>query len=632
VKRIRRPWLRIPPLALAVSLALVAAATASGAAPVRVVGVDTGGYPELRVTVVAPPGSAQPTLRENGAPVTGLEAYNLGQAKSVELLIDNSQSMSGKPLRDAVAAARTFVAAKGRNDRIQVIAFGHQALALTRFSSSSADADAALADLVPDKTSGTALWDAVALASRKLKTEDLPGHVIILLTDGRDVSSSVTFGKAVIAAHTANASIYPIGISGPDYTPGPLRDLAQRTGGSYHEAASTQQLSAIYSSIGSTLAHTWELRYPTAARPDEKLTLTALVRGVGNSTVPVTLSGLGPTASTPPPSNLLPTSMWASSAMPLFVALAVGFLILLACAFVIASRHGLWVRSRLEPHLGLPQRVRKTQRKRDAGRPLFQRLVAATERAFANVKHFRVLQRMLERADLPLRASELMYISLGAAFVLGLFTAALVSSAAAIVAMAIGAAIPILFVKFKAGARIKAFDNQLPDLLITIAASLKAGHSFRHAIQAVVDEGAQPTAKEFTRVLSETQLGRPMDQALGDMAERVGSKNLSFVITAVTIQRQVGGSLAGLFDMVADTVRQRQQFARKVRGLTAMGRMSAYVLIGLPFFIALAIMVINPSYMSPLYHTSTGHLLIVVGVVMMGLGSTLLNKMVSFKV
>jgi tight adherence protein B len=198
--------------------------------------------------------------------------------------------------------------------------------------------------------------------------------------------------------------------------------------------------------------------------------------------------------------------------------------------------------------------------------------------------------------------------------------------------MAIGAAIPILFVKFKAGARIKAFDNQLPDLLITIAASLKAGHSFRHAIQAVVDEGAQPTAKEFTRVLSETQLGRPMDQALGDMAERVGSKNLSFVITAVTIQRQVGGSLAGLFDMVADTVRQRQQFARKVRGLTAMGRMSAYVLIGLPFFIALAIMVINPSYMSPLYHTSTGHLLIVVGVVMMGLGSTLLNKMVSFKV
>jgi tight adherence protein B len=198
--------------------------------------------------------------------------------------------------------------------------------------------------------------------------------------------------------------------------------------------------------------------------------------------------------------------------------------------------------------------------------------------------------------------------------------------------MGIAASIPVLFVKFKAGMRIKAFDNQLPDLLITIAASLKAGHSFRHAIQAVVDEGAQPTAKEFTRVLSETQLGRPMDQALGDMSERVGSKNLTFVITAVTIQRQVGGSLAGLFDMVAETVRQRQQFARKVRGLTAMGRMSAYVLIGLPFFLALAVTVMNPSYMSPLFHSSTGHLLILLGFVMMGLGSTILNKMVSFKV
>jgi tight adherence protein B len=79
-------------------------------------------------------------------------------------------------------------------------------------------------------------------------------------------------------------------------------------------------------------------------------------------------------------------------------------------------------------------------------------------------------------------------------------------------------------------------------------------------------------------------------------------------------------------------VRQRQQFARKVRGLTAMGRMSAYVLIGLPFFIALAVTVINPSYMSPLFHSSTGHMLMILGFVMMGLGSTILNKMVSFKV
>ena len=123
-------------------------------------------------------------------------------------------------------------------------------------------------------------------------------------------------------------------------------------------------------------------------------------------------------------------------------------------------------------------------------------------------------------------------------------------------------------------------------MLITLAASLKAGHSFRQGVQSVVEEGAEPAAEEFKRVLTETQLGKPMDDALVNMAERVGSSNLTFVITAVTIQRQIGGSLAGLFDMVAETVRQRQQFARKVKSLTAMGRMSAYVLVGLPFFMA----------------------------------------------
>jgi tight adherence protein B len=197
--------------------------------------------------------------------------------------------------------------------------------------------------------------------------------------------------------------------------------------------------------------------------------------------------------------------------------------------------------------------------------------------------------------------------------------------------LALGAALPVLFVRFKAGSRVKAFDNQLPDLLITIAASLKAGHSFRQAVQSVVEEGAEPAATEFQRVITETRLGRPMDAALSDMSERVGSKNLSFVITAVTIQRQIGGSLAGLFDMVAETVRQRQQFARKIRGLTAMGRMSAYVLAGLPFFILLAITALNPEYMSPLYNTPTGHKLIALGLVMIGVGSLILKRIVSFK-
>jgi tight adherence protein B len=194
-----------------------------------------------------------------------------------------------------------------------------------------------------------------------------------------------------------------------------------------------------------------------------------------------------------------------------------------------------------------------------------------------------------------------------------------------------GAAVPYLFVTFKAKQRVKAFENQLPDLLVTMAAGLKAGHSFRQALQSVVDEDQPPASKELNRVLTETRLGRPMDEALADMAQRIGSKNFEFVITAVTIQRQVGGSLASLFDMVADTVRNRQQFAKKIKGLTAMGRASAYVLIGLPFFVALMLTLLNAEYMSPLWHTSTGHKLIIGMFVMIGIGSLILRKIVNFR-
>jgi len=206
-----------------------------------------------------------------------------------------------------------------------------------------------------------------------------------------------------------------------------------------------------------------------------------------------------------------------------------------------------------------------------------------------------------------------------------------VPSVLVVLFMLVGGAAPIVWVASKGRRRMKAFDNQLPDLLITIAASLKAGHSFRHAIQAVVEEGAEPTARELRRVLTETRLGRPMDDALGEMGERIGSKNLSFVLNAVTIQRQIGGSLAGLFDVVAETVRQRQQFARKIRGLTATGRMSAYVLAGLPFLVAALISVISPTYMSPLWHSSTGHTMVGAALVMLGIGTLILKKIVSFK-
>jgi tight adherence protein B len=308
----------------------------------------------------------------------------------------------------------------------------------------------------------------------------------------------------------------------------------------------------------------------------------------------------------------------------------VGLLVLLAGTFVITSVRGSRLRRRLAPHLaGTAASKRKQERERlQAAAGLFR----ATERTFGHWRQWVALARMLERSDVPLRTVEFVYVCIGSGLAAGLI-AVMTAQGSMIVlgAMAGGAAIPFLVVWMKGMRRTKAFENQLPDLLITLAAALKAGHSFKTGLQTIVDEGRAPASKELKRVLTEAQLGRPIDESLAEMAVRLGSKNFEFVITAVTIQRQVGGSLAGLIDMVADTVRQRQQFARKIKGLTAMGRAGAYVLMALPFFLAAAMTMMNSEYMDPLYHSSTGHKLIILMFAMMAFGSFLLRRIVSFK-
>ena len=388
----------------------------------------------------------------------------------------------------------------------------------------------------------------------------------------------------------------------------------------------------VYSTIASQLARTWRISYLTTARPGDSVKLRVTVPGQGAAARDVQVpAGPGGAVAPPGPARFFPASFYRSSTGTLAVALAVAFCVLLGAAILLAAKKSVWLKQRLEPHVA-PARARgkrQAQRQRFA---LAASLIRATERAFGNLRQFRALSRLLERADLPLRAAEFLYIVLGSGIVLGLFALLVGRSAlAGFVAFLFGGLVPFGVVLFKARRRLKRFENQLPDLLITLAASLKAGHSFRQGIQSVVDEGQAPASDEFKRVLTDTQLGRPMEDSLAEMAHRVGSENFSFVITAVTIQRQVGGSLAGLFDMVAETVRQRQQFARRIRSLTAMGRMSAYVLIGLPFFLALAMTVINKQFMSPLWQRHAGHVLIAAGLTMMLIGSAILKKIVSFR-
>ena len=611
---------RILPALLTVAVVLPGGA---GAADARFGGVDTGAYPTLRVLLVTPkPTSRAPRLTENGVRVTGLEAANLGRAKSVVLAVDRSQSMRGQALTDASRAARAFVRKKPRSDRIAVVTVGKRAVQLTGFSSATIDVDAALRGVEVDSVQGTALYDAIVLSAEALGAETLASRVLILLTDGQEVSSEATLATAIAAARKAGVTVYPIAIESPSFSPEPLKRLAAATGGRYSGARDSGALVGVYTSIAAELKRTWQLTYTTSARPGEKIRLA----GAGAT---LTAAIPGPTAVVERADPALPDAVFGIG--PFLTALLVGLCILIAGVFALRAPHGAHIRRQLAPHLG------QKERKRSRG-PVQERfatasaVLRATEKAFGHLKLWHSLHRLIVRADVPLRTVELAYICVGAGLVPGmLFAVAGAPSVLTLVAMIGGGALPIGVVWWKARRRLAALDDQLPDILTTLAASLKAGHSFRQGIQAVVDEGHEPASGEFKRVLTETSLGRPMDEALAEMAERVGSENLSFVITAVTIQRQVGGSLAGIFDMVAEAVRNRQQFARKIRSLTASGKMSAYVLLGLPFFIAGALTLMNPEYMAPLYETSVGHMLIGTGLTMMFFGSLLLRKIVSFR-
>jgi tight adherence protein B len=620
-------------VALAAFVLALIVPTAALAAGAEVKHVGARDWPKVELTVVAPePSHTAPTLTENGRAVAGLNKHNLGEAKSMVVAIDRSRSMLGQAIYDAANGAREFIAAKAPGDRVALVTFGSEAAALTQFSTSTIDADTVLRQLDVDSTAGTALYDSVVQAADLLRGETNPARVLVLLTDGSNSSTSgTTIDDAIHAAQTAHIAVYTIGIESGQFSPEPLKRLADATHGAYFGATTTEALTDVYNSITEELRRTWQLDYFTSARPGDPLNLVVKFPGGVEAKAKLTAPGEGPPATTEP-SPLLPEFFYTSDwGLPVLAGVA-GLLVLLAMVIVLAAPKGTWLKGRLEPHVPSAKHAALKRQKEERRFSALAGLFKATEGVFGNLQQWKRLDRVLQRADFPLTTPEYAYVMIGFGLLFAfLFTLLGRGPLFTVVGLFVGVFLPYLFVSFKANRRLKAFDEQLPDMLVTMAASLKAGHSFRQGIQSVVDEGVDPAAKEFKRVLNETRLGRPMDDALADMAARVGSSNFEFVMSAVTIQRQVGGSLAGLFDMVADTVRQRQQFRRKIRGLTAMGRMSAYVLIGLPFLVGLAIYAINREYMQPLLTTSTGHKLLILMFVMMGIGSAMLKKIVSFK-
>ncbi len=242
------------------------------------------------------------------------------------------------------------------------------------------------------------------------------------------------------------------------------------------------------------------------------------------------------------------------------------------------------------------------------------------------------IQRDLARANLKLRVAEYYYIRLGTAILLGALLWLFRDPLSGVIGVVIGYFLPRIWVSRKIGGRLSAFNKQLPDTITLLSNSLRAGSSFLQSIELVSREALPPMSEEMGRVVREVNLGLGMEEALHNLVRRIKSEDLDLMVTAISIQQQVGGNLAEILDTIAFTIRERVRIKGEINTLTAQGRYSGYLVAMLPVGLALMLNLINPAFMEPLFTQLPGRIALGVGIVMELIGFFLIQKIVDIKV
>ncbi len=256
---------------------------------------------------------------------------------------------------------------------------------------------------------------------------------------------------------------------------------------------------------------------------------------------------------------------------------------------------------------------------------------AAVERALARRGRVASGAAALERAGVAMALSDVVLLVGLATVVLGAL-GLLLGGVLAAVLLALAAPLSArLAIRVRTARRQAAFADQLDDSLQLMASSLRAGHSLLRAVDAVSTEAAAPTSEEFARIVNETRVGRDLGDALDEVAERMDSDDFRWVAQAIGIHREVGGNLAEVLDTVGHTIRERNAIRRQVKALSAEGKLSAVVLMALPFGIVGFLSVTNPAYLAGFTEGLAGYLMIAAVVVLLTVGGLWLKKTVAIR-
>jgi tight adherence protein B len=243
------------------------------------------------------------------------------------------------------------------------------------------------------------------------------------------------------------------------------------------------------------------------------------------------------------------------------------------------------------------------------------------------------LQKMLAQADMSMRAGNFLGISalvgVGASIVAyGLGKRADVAG----IALLIGFVLPYSYASIRRNKRFEKFEELFPEAIDTLARAVRAGHAFTTALEMITAEVAEPVAGEFRQLYEEQKFGMPVRDALMNLTDRMPLVDVKFFVTAVMLQRETGGNLAEILDNLSYVIRERFKIQRQVRVYTAQGRLTMALLMGMPPIIVTAMLLLNPSFIRPLFADPIGHFLLVAGITLQTIGYFVIRKIIRIQV
>jgi len=628
-------------LALLVAPGLAWAQSAPGDQSLHIRGVDERAFPTVGLTVSVG-GSGSLSLQdvavaENGVPVRPLSIRPLqetGRAIDIVLAIDTSNSVAGKPLATAMAAAQTFIGQLGPSIPVGVVTFAKTPQVVQPITLDHAQALASVSSLRPSP--GTALYDAVVTAAGLFSGS--AQHNLVVLTDGRDTVRRASLQSAVAAAKAHAVTVFSVGL-GTTADEAALQSLASGTHGTYSPATESS-LNDLYRRLSGELSHQYVVTYRSGSPAGAQVSISVTVAGATDSALVLTPARAATGANGPSAGGNafhLPTlrGTWG-----LAIVLGLTFLALFVLFVMVVGANARASRQR---DLARRMLVEQAQERGAASPPerpdsglaawIPEPVVQAAERVAAVGGFSSSLELKIEQAGLSIRVGELVAATVLAAL-LGFVLGGLILGSVlfGLVLGLIGGAVPGFLLSVSISRRASRLQSQLADVVNLLASSLRAGHSFFQALDMVSKEIGEPAGPEFQRVVAEIRLGRPVDQAMNAMAERVGSDDFQWAVLAVNIQREVGGNLAEILDQVAETVRERGTLRRQMRVLSAEGRLSLKILAILPFVIGLYIAKVNPGYINLLFTTRLGWLMLGTGATLMITGILWARKIVKIDV